>query len=509
MNRARKAQDKLGWLIGMLVISMVVGMAAPRVALAAPETPHGGTPVGGAAVGDLSLYMPLAQKDACTTLKSPGFGGFQVFGGAGFSSPYYKDLMESGASWIRLQFDWSSVEPQNTVPSGYNWPYLDAEVSLAAEQCWPIILQLNFNPPWASDLPEGPLTKTSVAEIAELMGAVAERYDGDGINDGPGSPQVVYFEMYNEPDAGASGAYERWGLHGDQYAAMLKAVYPAVKAANPQAKVVFGGIAYDSFTDSPNPGVFVKQFLEDVLKSGGGAYFDIMNYHFYPLFGWNWTKQFPKDGPGLLEKTAAIQAVLAKYNSSKPIIITETSWHSNKGASIYGSNTLQVRLLQQLFTQAKAAGVPMVAWWPIADVGGSYQLESGVVTNSESGPVTRKPSYYAYLVFVRELGTARFVAEISLYSDVKVYQFSDDARGRTIYVAWTNPTDLNTMWGSSGVPYQDTTRTTTIKLDAESVTVYDANWIKVTSVADGDDRKDDGKVTVTINGDPKYIVSGG
>ncbi len=223
-------------------------------------------------------------------------------------------------------------------------------------------------------------------------------------SDAPGSPQVLYFEMYNEPDAGASGTYERWGMYGDQYAAMLKAVYPAVKAANPQAKVVFGGIAYDSFTDSPTPGVFVRQFLDDVLKSGGGAYFDIMNYHFYPLFGWNWTKQFPKDGPGLLEKTAAIQAVLAKYNSSKPIIITETSWHSNKGASLYGSNTLQVRLLQQLFTQAKAAGVPMVAWWPIADVGGSYQLDSGVVTNSESGPVTRKPSYYAYLVFVARTG---------------------------------------------------------------------------------------------------------
>ena len=489
------------WLAGILVFAVCIGavLAAPQGAHADPDT-AGASP---------SVYIPVAQKDACTTLKSAGFGGFQVYGGAGFGSPYYRDPMESGASWVRLDFDWEGVEPTNTVPANYNWAYLDAIVSLAAEQCWPIILLLNTNASWASALSQGPLTKTSVAELAELMGAIVERYDGDGSNDAPNSAKVMYFEMYNEPDAGASGTYERWGLHGDQYAAMLKAVYPAIKAANPQAQVVFGGLAYDSFTDSPTPGIFVRRFFEDVLANGGGPYFDIMNYHFYPLFGWNWTKQFPKDGPGLVEKTAVIRGLLAKYNSSKPIIVTETSWHNNRDASLYGSNTLQIRLLQQLFTQAKAADVPMVGWWPFADAGSAYQLKSGVVTNSESGPVTRKPSYYAYLVFVRELGSARFVAEIPSYSDAKVYQLRDDARGRTIYVAWTNPTDLNTLWGSSTVPYQDTTRTTTIKLDAEAVSVYDANWVKVTNVADEDDRKNDGKVTVTINGDPKYIVSGG
>ena len=380
MRLAQRTENRL--LAGLLVFAACIGTL-----LVAPQRAHADPGAAGASPG---VYIPLVQHDACVGLKRAGFGGFQVYGGASYGSPYYKDLMESGASWVRLHFDWAAVEPENTTPPNYKWPYLDAEVSLAAEQCWPIVLMVGNNPQWASTLPEGPLTKTSVAELAELMGAVTERYDGDGVNDAPGSPKVIYFEMYNEPDAGASGSHERWGLHGDQYAAMLKAVYPAVKAANPEAKVVFGGIAYDAFTDSPTPGVFIRRFLEDVLASGGGAYFDIMNYHFYPLFGWNWTKQFPKDGPGLLEKTNAIQALLVKYNSSKPIIITETSWHSNKNTSLYGSNTLQIRLLQQLFTQAKAAGITMVAWWPLADVGGSYKLDSGVVTNSEAGPVTRQ-----------------------------------------------------------------------------------------------------------------------
>jgi hypothetical protein len=488
-------------LMIFLVFGVSIGavLTSPQVAKADPDVPGAGP----------SIFVPVAQKEACTTLKSAGIGGFQVYGGASFGSPYYKDLMESGASWVRLTFDWSLVEPENTTPASYQWAHTDNIVKLAAEQCWPIVLLMEHNPGWASTMSQGPLDKVPVAELAQFMGALAERYDGDGISDAPGSPQVGYFEMYNEPDAGASGAVERWGMHGDEYAEMLKVVYPAIKKANPQAQIVFGGIAYDSFTDSPDRGVFVRSFFEDVLKNGGGPYFDIMNFHFYPLFGWNWTKQFPKDGPGLIEKVDAIRGLMQQYSIDKPIIITELSWHSNKDTAIYGSNTLQIRMVQQLYTQAMAAAIPMVAWWPLADVGGSYQLDSGLVTNSEQGPVTRKPAYVAYQVLVRELGGARFVAEVRSDVDVKVYQFVDDIRNRTIYVAWTNPTSIETLWSTPTTPYQDTTRTTTVTLNGGSATVYDAAWEQVATVADGDDGKRDGKLKVTIDGDPKYVVIGG
>jgi hypothetical protein len=415
------------WLMVLQVFSVSIGakLSSSQVAKADPDVPGAGA----------SIFVPVAQKEACTTLKSAGIGGFQVYGSASFEGPYYKDLMESGASWVRLAFDWSLVEPENTTPADYQWAHTDNLVKLATEQCWPIVLLMGHNPEWAATMSQGPLDKASVDELAQFMGALAERYDGDGVSDAPGSPKVVYFEMYNEPDARASGAVERWGMHGDEYAEMLKAVYPAIKKGNPQAQVLFGGIAYDSFTDSPDPGVFVRSFFEDVLKDGGGAYFDIMNFHFYPLFGWNWTKQFPKDGPGLIEKFEAIRGLMQKYSVDKPIIVTELSWHNNKDAGIYGSNTLQIRMVQQLYTQAMAAGISMVAWWPLADPGGSYQLDSGLVTNSESGPVTRKPAYGAYQVLVRELGGARFVTEVRGDVDVKLYQFVDNAKNRTIYVA--------------------------------------------------------------------------
>ncbi len=502
MKRLKLVQVKCHWCMKLFVLGLVVaaGLTMPRAVLADPQGPDA-SPDAGQDVS-LSVYMPAAFKEACPALKSPGLGGFQVYGESAFGSPYHTDLLESGASWVRKGFTWTAVEPQNTTPDQYNWAYLDQYVQLAAEKCWSIILMMENNVAWAATQDQGPIDKVPVAELAQLMGAIAERYDGDGINDAPGSPEVIYFEMYNEPDAAAVGATERWGVHGDLYAAMLKAVFTAVKTANPNAKVVMGGLSYDFFTDAAEPGPFVRTFLDDVLKNGGGAYFDIMNFHFYPPFGWNWAKMFPIDGPGLVEKTAVIRGVLKKYNLDKPVIVTETAWHNNP-ATPNGSDTLQTRMVQQLYTQAKAAGISMVAWWPLADAGGSYEFDTGLVTNVDTGAVTRKRAYTAYQVFMRELGTARYTIQAPGDVDVKVYQLIDDAKGRTIYVGWTNPRDLGTMWTV------DTTRTVKYKVLAASAVVYDYAWTEVARAADADDGKRDGYVTVTINGDPKYIVVGG
>ena len=34
--------------------------------------------------------------------------------------------------------------------------------------------------------------------------------------------------------------------------------------------------------------LYVRSFLPDVLAAGGGAYFDVLNFHVYPAFAPNW-----------------------------------------------------------------------------------------------------------------------------------------------------------------------------------------------------------------------------
>lgn len=486
------------FLLGCLAIGGA--FAAPRPALATPPAQE--------TAG--SIYLPHVVHQSCKITKTPTLMGTQIYEGVPTGSPYHQPLMNSGATWARVILHWAEVEPKNTTPDEYQWAHADAQTALAVQRCLPLVVTIGSNPAWASSLNEGYLDKVSVSELAELMGALAERYDGDGVQDAPGSPKVLYFEMYNEPDVGDASINERWGDHPEKYAAMLKAVYPAIKAANPQAQVVFGGIAYDYFTDQDptfpeNNGPFVRTFFPNVLKNGAGPYFDIMNYHFYPLFGPNWTEDPPMDGPGLVEKTEAVRAIMRTYNVSKPVIITEAGWHNNVTIP-HGDDVLQVRYVQQLYAQAMAAGVPMLAWWPFADVGGSYTYNSGLVTQAINDSVTLKPAYFAYAVFARELSGATFVAEIKSSADAKIYKFQDSAKGRTIYVAWTNPTDLNTAFGSARYPYKDTTRSSVISLVGTAATVYDAFWTQTETIADADDGRSDSRVRVTINGNPKYII---
>ena len=70
---------------------------------------------------------------------------------------------------------------------------------------------------------------------ARFVQRTAERY-----------PQVLHWEIWNEPDMDIY-----WGGSVEDYFHLLKAGYLAVKAANPDARVIAAGLAY-----WPDPGFF-------------------------------------------------------------------------------------------------------------------------------------------------------------------------------------------------------------------------------------------------------------
>ena len=83
------------------------------------------------------IYLPLIQKNRarCAELRQPTHFGVQIYGASDKNSPYFKDLVESGASWVRVEMGWAGVEPVNTTPDNYNWAAADAVVAAAADGC--------------------------------------------------------------------------------------------------------------------------------------------------------------------------------------------------------------------------------------------------------------------------------------------------------------------------------------------------------------------------------------
>ena len=436
---------------------------------------------------DPSIFLPVALKNYDRSLGIPIFGT-QMYGSTHESSQFHDALMESNASWLRNQVNWSSVEPVRTNPVSYNWNSVDSALAAAREDMGGVHIIGTFEhvPDWAG--PEhGPIPQHRFDEFAQFVQAAVERYDGDGFNDAPGSPVVLYWEFFNEPDRN-----EWWGTKdkAPEFANMLQQVYPAVKSANPNAQVVFPGIAYDWFEDQN--GAFYRNFLTDVLNHGGGNYFDVMNFHAYPAFHINWTQN---EGPGLLEKANAIRSVLNSYGLDKPMIVTEAGWYSNNviGGNIPGSPQIQARYVVELFTQSLAADLDVMIWWMLYDLEG-YHHDNGLVTSSN--PPANKLSYTTYTILVDKLSTAHFVRKFSNAETgdprMEVYQFEDFVNQRLVYVAWMNPVTTST--------------TKSLRISASQGIVRSAvtgNFIK--NVADAEDGLTDGRITVTVSASPIYV----
>ncbi len=331
-------------------------------------------------------------------------------------------------------------------------------------------------------------TKRISVELVEYVTALVERYDGDGVDDAPCSPRVDYWEFYNEPDRAArqNAGYFRnsWGEVPKKYANMLAAVYPAIKSADPEALVLFGGIAYEAFDKQ-----FVEDFTARVLQAGGGDYFDIMAFHIYPEF-WYVHAASP---PGLYEKTQKIRRILADNGVDKPLFITETGSFSKSVGSFKMTEETQARYVPQLLVQSLAADVDTVIWFMLYDMPDTfYPYKTGLVTSDE--PPQRKLAFGAFHTAINILDTAEYIrawsAEERGRDDLYVYELRNTDNDRLFWVAWLSPVS--------------TKEKTEIRFKAEYVTRRDLYGIGVI-VVDAADGTDDGYVTIEVTGQPTYI----
>ena len=489
----RSAAYTLGFVaitLGLIALT-VMGSATP-VQAAASSTLQSAGQLTTSETMSQTLMLPFTVNNHCVfnlNYAKSRFG-VQTYGYQGQGSPYFCDLVDSGATWLRNEITWSSAEPVDAMPIVYQWGYIDSVLTPAAQSGYNMIVTINGSPSWAATHPRGPIDKAPLYRFATFVAALAERYDGDGIDDAPGSPIVEYWEFYNEPDAGNLGWDRRWGHYGKEYAEMLAAVYPAMKIANPSAKVLLGGIAYDWFEEVGGP--FVQKFLDDVLANGGGDFFDVMNFHQYPPFAINWGSP---NGPGLFEKTSAVRAKLAEYGYEKPIVVTESGMHSNDDDEQQPMTPeLQARYVTMLYTQAIAANIDVMVWFMLYDPAAWYTYKNGLVTEVTGNTrATRKPAFTAYQTAVALLGEVNIdrvlTATETGNAELLAYRLTD-ANGVPLYVAWFGPI----------------TRTDTAPLSMPGATATVRDIYGATrQVTDQSDGVVDGMITLQIGAQPVYI----
>jgi hypothetical protein len=234
----------------------------------------------------------------------------------------------AGFNWARQWIDWASVEPSE---GNFQWKILDDVVAVAERQKVKLNVILLRAPEWAA--PNGGIPKDKQT-FARYAGAVAARYKG----------RVASYEIWNEQNmAGETGGT----VNAAEYVGLLKAAFPAIKAADPGAFVVYGGLTP---TGVNNPSIAIDDavYLRQSYAFNNGEikqYFDVLGIHssgannppetFWP--------ENPGPGPGFFDhpsfyfrRAEDLRKVMEEAgDGQKQAWITEFGWTTKNQARGY------------------------------------------------------------------------------------------------------------------------------------------------------------------------------
>ena len=205
------------------------------------------------------------------------------------------ELMKAaGIKSFRCDFDWSAVERNRGEFDFSKWDRIIAMSEASGIEPLPIFP--GAVPRFADPLPLHP------DEASESAARIVPHFKG----------KIKYWEITNEPNH--PSFWKGAKPDGKAYAELLAKISASIRKADPDAKILFAGVA----------GVPLE-YIEAAFAAGAGKHFDIMNVHPY-----SWM-QIQEDV--FAKKIDALKALMAKYGiADKPIWITEIGYSSATAA---------------------------------------------------------------------------------------------------------------------------------------------------------------------------------
>ena len=309
-------------------------------------------------------------------------------------------MKQLGAGITRVDVGWASIEPDaKGQHDSWYLGRLDHLVQGANARGIKLLLLFAETPCWASTAP-GSLKQgcqgawwdrdvqnyapRRMSDYADALAFVVKRY-GD---------QVYSWEIWNEPN-------QDYFFHTDdpvgEYAKMVRAAYPAAKAADPRPIIVAGSLSDSDF-----------EFTDALYRHGVKGYFDAWSIHPYsddrsPL-------DTAVDSPrySLVLGVPAVRDVMRRYGDAKPIWLTEFGWSTcNVRGPVHWQNCVdrstQATYLKRAFRKMRTwSYVPVGIWFNLKNTSsapddrvGNYGLLS-----QDDSP---KPAFAAFREIAHEL----------------------------------------------------------------------------------------------------------
>ncbi|MFL5883469.1 MAG: hypothetical protein ACJ77M_00215, partial [Thermoleophilaceae bacterium] len=310
------------------------------------------------------------------------------------------DLMvASGVQSVRLQFAWELAQPYpgwDFVPSDQasrfvdeggmptDWSAIDRQVAAAAARHLAVLPVVITSPAWAA-IP--PSTQGSPprdpATYARFAAACVHRYGPNGTfwaQHPELQPQPIRdWQIWNEPNFRVFWRPKNWPR---PYVKVLRAARASIKAVDPGARIVLGGLPQQSW-----------KAIEKIYRSGGGRLFDIAAIH-----------PFTSKVSGAVEIVRRSEAVMRRFGDGrKPVWLTEITWPSSRGHTKTGfgyevTPSVQAAKLADAFRTfarlRRSLRIQRVYWytWISPDHSRTYPFDWSGLSTLKNGNVVRKPA---------------------------------------------------------------------------------------------------------------------
>jgi len=366
-----------------------------------------------------------------------------------------------GAHWTRysLLAAWQLIEP--TLGAGYNWsadgPNGVPDTILGAvyapgNDIHAVVniqsLSLEIGTPTRSPF-------TNETEYRAFVQALAERYDGDGVDDAPGSIKVDYFQLANE----VQDWFDR-GLTADQYGEAAQITLDALRSVNPNAQIVMVG-TYAEDTG----GVLENRYKQAIqAMNNRGVKPAAIDIHW-----WYWTTASSDwQSPVITDARAYLDSI--GWQDVQIWSMEEGAWSGCPANRITLTEEDQAVTLVKRYVWGRANGLDKLFWQGLIDIynfnGESYSPfnSMGLVDDGEQNcsDITRRNTqriaYWSYQKLANT--TDNLVATPSGTvsgthdgSSVFAYQYTNRSDSSLLYIVWREGSPGNVTLNVPGFKY--------------------------------------------------------
>ncbi|WP_157862276.1 glycoside hydrolase 5 family protein [Wenjunlia vitaminophila] len=374
---------------------------------------------------------------------SSPFGAAVHIGRTGWGLNVLDEAKKVGIAHVREDAWWNQFE---TAPGVYTFPAaftakIDRIQSLGLT---PLIIANGANPLY--DNGRTPSSPEGIAAFGRFAAALLDHYGEDNV------------EVLNEYNGGTFNT-SVCGTSAACYLEVLKGVHQAVKASNPNAKVVAPatiGIGNCVKADG------TKCFAPDLIDRGGLNHLDAYSVHPYHYPGG------PEWMGGSGDTIAGLRQRIRDANGGqdKPIVLSEMGWPTDTG---HGTTELQqADNLVRLYAVGLANGVTRVYWYDLVNDGTDPankehnfgMLRQPVVATAEN-PVSvtanaPKPALVAQAVTARMIAGRTYAGSDAVVAPARSARFANGTgttrvlwatSAKDVVVRATGPVTLTDSYG--------------------------------------------------------------